>query len=204
VLLAVISAPPLTCVFLALLPSFFRAASVRLPATMALLLSEMSAKAAPAAARDALRTSSATTVLTASTCTREAATQSALLVPSETNHQETGSALLAMLLARHASTTPHTALAASTDRDTFRPPQSPNLASSAVWKAPTLKAVSARSATSDAPHAWAQLATAFLALPIRSSTREDAGLNVPLFLSNKSVRMPHALTPAPVASGRFP
>ena len=100
---------------------------------------------------------------------------SALPEPSETSHQETGSALPATPLARPASTILPTAPAASTEWVTSRLPLSLNPASSAVLMELTSKTESAKSATSSVLPASDQPPTVSPALPTRFSTEEDAG-----------------------------
>lgn len=80
----------------------FRAQFARLTATTASLLLDQSAKDAQLVAFSALKTSSATIALIVFTCTMEHATVSALLEPSETAHQQTGTVFLATLPAKPA------------------------------------------------------------------------------------------------------
>ena len=119
----------------------------------------------------------------ATSCTRATATRSAPLELLETVALATGNAFLAMNPARPASTTPLTALAASTARDIFKSQLMLSPASSpALMELSPLK-VFVKSVTSDVLLVWAQPPTAFPALLARSSTRADAGLLVLLFNS---------------------
>lgn len=95
----------------ALLPTIAPSASIlwsskarfaRPTATMASLLLDQSARDAPLAAFSALKISSASIAPMVSTCTMAPATVSALLVLSETAHQQTGTVFLATLPARLA------------------------------------------------------------------------------------------------------
>ena len=68
---------------------------------------------------------------------------------------------------------------------------------------PTQWEESARSATSSVPPASAQPQTAFLVLRVKSSTKEDAGRNAPLFPSKEWAKMLHAQIPALTDSTKF-
>lgn len=149
--------------------------SVKLNATTDSLLLDQSAEDALKDAFNALKTSSATTALMASTCTMELATRSALLELLEIAVQPTGSALLAIHLARPASTILLIAPAARTERDIFKPQRSFNPASKPVTMVPTPTMESARSATSSVLPVSEVQATVSLALKVNFSIREDAG-----------------------------
>ena len=64
------------------------------------------------------------------------------------------------------------------EKDIFKPQLSLNLVSSAVLMELTQLEEFARFVTSNAPLALAQLLTVFHALLVKSSTKEDVGLNV--------------------------
>ena len=78
-------------------PLSFKALFVKATAMTASLLLAQSVKDVPLDAFNALKTSSASTVLMDSTCTMEPATAFVLLEPSETAHQATGTVSLATL-----------------------------------------------------------------------------------------------------------
>ena len=124
-------------------------------------------------------------MLTTSTATKETATTFVPPEPSETSHQETGSALPATLLARPASTILPTAPAASTEWVTSRLLPSLNPASSAALMELTSKTESAKSATSSVPPASDRPPTVSPVLPTRFSTEEDAGESALPFLFRK-------------------
>jgi len=149
--------------------------SVKLNATMDSLLLDQSAEDALKDVFNALKTSSATTALMASTCIMELAIRSALLELLEIVLQPTGSALLATHLARPASTTLLIAPAARTERDIFRLQLLCNHASKPVTMVPTPTMESARSAISSVLPASEAQATVSLALKVNFSIREDAG-----------------------------
>jgi len=149
--------------------------SVKLNATMDSLLLDQSAEDALKDVFNALKTSSATTALMASTCIMELAIRSALLELLEIALQPTGSALLATHLARPASTTLLIAPAARTERDIFRLQLLCNHASKPVTMVPTPTMESARSAISSVLPASEAQATVSLALKVNFSIREDAG-----------------------------
>lgn len=102
VLLDAKPAPLPTTVVGVLIPWSSRVQFAKLTATMASLLLVQSAEDAQLAAFSALKTSFASIALMVSTCTTVLATVSALLVPSETVHQPTGTVFLATLHARPA------------------------------------------------------------------------------------------------------
>jgi len=68
------------------------------------------------------------------------------------------------------------------EKDIFKPQLFLNPVSSAVLPELTPLEESVKFVTSSVLPALVQPATAFLAQLVKSSTREDAGLNVPLFL----------------------
>lgn len=166
-----------------------KATLAKSPATMASLLSAQFVWAAQLAASSAQITSSATTALTTSTCTRATATEFALLVRLATAALATGSADLAMNLVRLALTILLTAPAASTEWAIFRPQLNLNLVSFHVSTAPLLAKESARSVTSDAQLALDQLLTVSHALLVKSCIREDAGAHALLFRCKQWVKM---------------
>lgn len=112
-----------------LLLSSFKEPLVSLPAMMASLPLDQFVKVAQLDAKNAPKISSVTIVLMDSMPTRATVTLSAQEEPSETSQLETGSVLPATLPAKLASTTLHSAPAASTDKDTSRPQLSHNLVS---------------------------------------------------------------------------
>ena len=110
----------------ALLLSFFKELFANLSAMMVSPPLDPFVKDAPVDVKDVLKISSATIAKMDSSHTKENATPSALLELLETDQLETGSALLATLPARLASTTPHSVPVASTDKDISRPQLSHN------------------------------------------------------------------------------
>ena len=154
-------------------------------------------------ALSALITSSATTALTTSTCTRVTATESALPEQSVTAALATGFADLAMSPARLALTILLTAPAASTEWATSRLQLKLNLVFLHVLTAPLQAKESVKFATSDVLLASDQPPTASLALLVKSSTKEAAGLPAPPFRCRQSVKMHPALISAPMASTNY-
>ncbi len=103
------------------LPHYFsKDQYVKYPAMMDLLQSDRLVLDAQKDVLDALKTESATTVKTVSSCTKETATVYVQLEPLVTDPLETGSVLPAMNPAKLASIILLTALVASTDSDTFK------------------------------------------------------------------------------------
>jgi hypothetical protein len=160
--------------------SSFKEPSVKPAVMMDLLLLDQSAKDAQLDAYNALKTSSASTVLMASTCTTEPATAFALLEPLEIAHQVTGTVSHVTLPAWLAWIILHTAPAAKTARDTFKLQLLINPASKLAMMVPMLTTESAVSVTSSVQLVWEVLLTVFHALPIKSSIKEVAGPHAPL------------------------
>ena len=159
----------------------YKELSVKPPATLVSLLLDQSVRAVPLDAFSALKTSSASTALMVSTCTMALATLSAPPEPSETVLRPTGTASLAILLARPASTIPLTAQAAKMERDTSRPQLSTRAVSRTALTEPSLTMEFARFAISSVLPVSAVPPTASHALPTKFSIRVDALLSVPPF-----------------------
>lgn len=184
----------------ALLLYFFKAILAKSAAMMASHLLDQYVLDAQLDASSVLITSSAITVQTTSICTKAIATESALPGPLAIVVLVIGSADLAMNLVKLASIIPHIAPVASTEWATFKLQLKLNPVSSLVLMVHLLVKEFARFATLDVPHVLDQLLTVFPALPVKSSTKEDAGPLALLFRCKQSAKTLHVLINAPMGS----